>query len=113
MGTRRLWVGEDMTMILLFAFLLLELADAIVTVYGINRGLKEANPLMRKLFASLGLYGGLALMKLPVMVGAAYCVVVEGAGMTFMLLLVIPFAALLANNLYQIWRARKAILSSR
>jgi len=91
---------------LLILFLLLEIADAVTTIYGIRNGLREANPLLRKLFAKLGLYGGLALLKLPVMIGAAYCVVVEKAGLTFMLLLVIPFALLLANNLYQIRKSR-------
>lgn len=91
-----------MTIAMLILFLLLELADAFTTVYGIRNGLTEGNPILRKLVAKLGLYGGLALMKLPVMAGAVYCVVVEWAGLTFLLLLVIPFALLLVNNLWQL-----------
>lgn len=91
---------------LLILFLLLEIANAATTIYGIRNGLREANQILRKLFAKLGLRGGLAVMKLPVMAGAIYCVVVEGAGLTFLSLLVIPFSLLLANNLYQIRKSR-------
>lgn len=91
---------------LLILFLALQVADAYTTIYGIRNGLKEANPIMRKLFAKLGLYAGLALLKVPITAVIAYIVLTGQVGVTFMWLLVIPFAALLVNNLYWLNKAR-------
>lgn len=91
---------------LLVLFLALQAADAATTIYGVRNGLKEANAIMRKVHGALGLYGGLFLMKLPISALIAYIVVTGQVGVYFMLWLVIPFAGLLANNLYWIRKAR-------
>lgn len=95
-----------MTYALLTLFLALQAADAYTTLYGVRNGLSEANPIMRKLFATLGLYGGLVLMKVPVTAVVAYFVMTDQASLLFMGLLVVPFAGLLANNLYWLNKAR-------
>ena len=95
-----------MTYALLILFLALQAADAYTTIYGVRNGLKEANPIMRKLFAKLGLYGGLVLMKVPISAVVIYVVLTGQVGVTFIGLLVIPFAALLVNNLYWLNKAR-------
>ena len=69
-----------------------------------KHGLGEANPIMRKVFSKFGLYGGLALMKIPLTLAVINEVVQDRAGLTFMFLLVIPFIALLINNLYWIYK---------
>jgi len=90
--------------ICLIAFLLLQAADAATTTYGIRNGLKEANPVMRFLIAKLGLYGGLFVMKVPISAVVTYVVLTGQVGITFMGLLVVPFLALLINNLYWLYR---------
>ena len=97
-------MGEDMIYALLVIFLVLQSADAYTTIYGVRNGLSEANPIMRKLFAKLGLYGGLFVMKVPITVIVTYIVLTGQVGVTFMGLLVVPFLALLINNLYWLYR---------
>lgn len=91
---------------LLILFLALQAADAYATIYGVRNGLREANPIMRKLFAKLGLYGGLVLLKAPITAVVVYVVLTGQVGVTFMGLLVIPFVALLVNNLYWMNKSR-------
>lgn len=88
----------------LIVFLVLNAADAYTTMYGIRNGLKEVNPLMSKLFAKVGVKTGLFIMKVPVSIGAIYCVVVELAQLWFVLALAIPYAVLLSWNIYQLKR---------
>lgn len=95
-----------MTYALLILFLALQAADAATTIYGVRNGLSEANPIMRLIHAKLGLYGGLFVMKVPITAVVVYVVLTGQVGVTFMALLVVPFAALLANNLYWLRRAR-------
>lgn len=95
-----------MTYALLILFLALQSADAATTIYGVRNGLSESNPIMRKLFATLGLYAGLALLKVPITAVVVYVVLTGQVGVTFMALLVVPFAALLLNNLYWLNKAR-------
>ena len=47
------------------AFALLNIADAILTAYGIKKGGAEANPILRPLFKALGVWGGLLAYKVP------------------------------------------------
>ena len=89
---------------MLAIFLALQAADAYTTIYGVRNGLSEANPIMRRLFAKLGLYGGLFVMKVPITVIVTYIVVTGQVGVTFMGLLVVPFLVLLINNLYWLYR---------
>ena len=95
-----------MTYALLILFLALQAADAYTTIYGVRNGLKEANPIMRKLFAKLGLYVGLVLLKVPIAAVVVYVVLTGQVGVTFMMWLVLPFIALLANNMYWLRKAR-------
>lgn len=104
MGTRRLWMDENNMIELLILFVALQLADTATTIYGVKKGLNEVNPIMRKLFAKVGLYGGLFVMKVPITVIVTYIVVTGQVGVTFMGLLVVPFLALLINNLYWLYR---------
>ena len=92
--------------ICLIAFLLLQAADAATTTYGIRNGLKEANPVMRFLIAKLGLYAGQAVIRLPIIAMVSYFALTGGLEDWAMILLVIPFAALLVNNLYWLRKAR-------
>lgn len=89
-----------MTYTLLILFLALQAADVAATIYGVRNGLSEANPIMRRLFAKLGLYAGLALLKVPITAVIVYVVLTDQVGVTFMWLLIVPFVAFLVNNLY-------------
>ena len=95
-----------MIYILIVIFLALQVADAYTTIYGVRNGLSETNPIMRKLFATLGLYIGLFVMKVPITAVVVYVVLTEQVGVMFMCLLVVPFAGLLVNNLYWLNKAR-------
>ena len=86
----------------LVLFLVLNAADAFITVYAMNKGYREVNPILNKLFTKVGVKAGLAIVKVPVSVGAIYAVVVEQAQLWFVLALVIPYALLLLWNLYQL-----------
>jgi len=86
----------------LIAFLLLQAADAYTTTYGIRNGLKEANPIMRFLIGRLGLYVGQAVIRLPIIAMVSYFALTGGLEEWAMVALVIPFVALLINNLYWI-----------
>ena len=90
----------------LILFLLLQLADAATTTYGIKNGLKEANPVMRFLIGKLGLYVGQAVIRLPIIGMVSYFALAGGLEEWAMFSLVVPFAALLANNLYWLRKAR-------
>lgn len=92
-------------MICLVAFLLLQAADVATTTYGIRNGLKEANPIMRFLITKLGLYVGQLAIRLPIIAMVSYFALTGGLEEWAMIALVIPFAALLANNLYWLWKA--------
>ena len=92
--------------ICLLAFLLLQAADAATTTYGIKNGLKEANPIMRFLIARLGLYVGQAVIRLPIIAMVSYFALTGGLEEWAMIALVIPFAALLANNIFWLRKAR-------
>ena len=94
------------THLCLLAFLLLQAADAYTTTYGIHNGLKEANPIMRFLIAKLGLYVGQAVIRLPIIAMVSYFALTGGLEEWAMVALVIPFAALLANNVFWLRRAR-------
>ena len=91
-----------MTYILLIVFIALTTADAGLTIYGIRNGYRELNPILGSLMAKLGVKPALALTKIPVAIGAVYCVVVEQASIYFILALVIPYACLVVWNIYQI-----------
>ena len=95
-----------MTCALLILFLALQAADAYTTIYGVRNGFTEANTILRFVFGKLGLYGGLFVMKVPITALIVYIVLNELVGLTFMLLLIVPFVALLANNLYWLRRAK-------
>lgn len=94
---------------LLALFITLQAADAITTIYGVRNGLSEANPIMRKVFSALGLYGGLVVMKVPISAVVIYYAIAGQFSVTGMWLLVVPFAALLVNNLYWIVRAKREL----
>lgn len=91
----------------LILFLMIQFADAYTTTYGIKHGIKEANPIMRFLIAKLGLYVGQAVIRLPIIVMVSYFALTGGLEEWAMIALVVPFAALLANNLY--WLRRENI----
>ena len=95
------------THLCLIAFLLLQAGDAYTTTYGIKNGLKEANPLMRFLIGKLGLYVGQAAIRLPIIAMVSYFAMTGGLEEWAMIALVVPFAALLANNIY--WLRRENI----
>ena len=94
------------TNLCLALFLLLQAADAYTTTYGIKNGLKEANPIMRFLISRLGLYIGQAAIRLPIIAMISYFALTGGLEPWAMIALVVPFAALLANNLYWLHKAR-------
>lgn len=95
------------TLFCLIAFLLLQAADAYTTTYGIKRGLKEANPLIRFLIGKLGLYVGQLAIRLPIIAMVSYFALTGGLEEWAMIALVVHFAALLANNIY--WLRRENI----
>lgn len=90
----------------LVLFLLLQIADAATTTYGIKNGMKEANPIMRFLIGRLGLYVGQAVLRLPIIVMISYFALTGGLEDWAMIALVVPFIALLVNNLYWLRQAR-------
>lgn len=92
--------------ICLIAFLLLQAADAYTTTYGIKNGLKEANPVMHWLIGRLGLYVGQSVIRLPIIAMVSYFALTGGLEEWAMILLVVPFAALLVNNIYWLRKAR-------
>ena len=92
------------THLCLLAFLLLQAADAATTTYGIKNGLKEANPIMRFLTGKLGLYVGQAVIRLPIIAMVSYFALTGGLEEWAMIALVVPFVALLINNLYWIYK---------
>lgn len=96
------------TLFCLIAFLLLQAADAYTTTYGIKNGLKEANPIMLFLIAKLGLYVGQLAIRLPIIAMVSYFALTGGLEEWAMVALVIPFAALLANNLYWLLKTTNA-----
>lgn len=100
-------MGEDMIYALLVIFLVLQSADAYTTIYGVRNGLSEANPIMRFLIANLGLYVGQLAIRLPIIAMVSYFAITGGLEEWAMVALVVPFAALLANNLY--WLRRENI----
>ena len=91
----------------LVLFLLLQAADAATTTDGIKNGLKEANPIMLFLIAKLGLYVGQAVIRLPIIAMVSYFALTGGLEDWAMIALVVPFAALLANNVF--WLRRENI----
>ena len=91
---------------LLVIFLVLQSADTYTTTYGIKNGLKEANPVMRWLIGRLGLYVGQAVIRLPIIAMVSYFALTGGLEEWAMVALVVPFAALLANNIYWLRQAR-------
>lgn len=95
-----------MTYALLILFLALQAADAATTIYGVRNGLSEANPIMRFLIAKLGLYVGQAAIRLPIIAMVSYFALTGGLEEWAMVALVVPFIALLANNLYWLRKAR-------
>ena len=100
-------MDESMTtisIICLLLFLVLQGADVYTTTYGIKRGLKEANPIMRFLIAKLGLYVGQAVIRLPIIAMVSYFAITGGLEEWAMIALVVPFVALLINNLYWIYK---------
>lgn len=97
--------------ICLLAFILLQAADAYTTTYGIKNGLKEANPVMRFLISKLGLYVGQAVIRLPIIAMVSYFALTGGLETWAMIALVVPFAVLLANNLY--WMRKTKVYSAR
>ena len=84
----------------LLMFLLLQVGDMATTTYGVRNGLKEANPIMRFLIGRLGLYAGQAVIRLPIIAMVSYFALTGGLEEWAMIALVVPFAALLVNNLY-------------
>ena len=90
--------------ICLTLFLLLQSADAATTTYGIKNGLKEANPVMRFLIGKRGLYVGQAAIRLPIIAMVSYFAMTGGLEDWAMIALVVPFVALLINNLYWIYK---------
>lgn len=90
----------------LILFLLLQAADAATTTHGIRNGLKEANPVMRFLIGKIGLYVGQAVIRLPIIAMVSYFALTGGLEEWAMIALVVPFAALLVNNMYWLWKAR-------
>ena len=90
----------------LILFLLLQAGDAYTTTYGIRNGLKEANPVMRFLIGKLGLYVGQAVIRLPIIAMVSYFALTGGLEDWAMIALVVPFAALLVNNIYWLRKAR-------
>ena len=94
------------THLCLIAFLLLQAGDAYTTTYGIKNGLKEANPVMRFLIGKFGLYVGQSAIRLPIIAMVSYFAMTGGLEEWAMIALVVPFAALLANNLYWLRKAR-------
>ena len=94
------------THLCLLAFLLLQAADAATTTYGIKNGLKEANPIMRFLTGKLGLYVGQLAIRLPIIAMVSYFALTGGLEEWAMIALVVPFAALLVNNIYWLRKAR-------
>ena len=95
-----------MTYALLILFLALQAADAYTTIYGVRNGLSEANPIMRFLISRIGLYVGQAVIRLPIVAMVSYFAMTGGLEEWAMIALVIPFAALLANNIYWLRKAR-------
>ena len=91
----------------LILFLMIQFADAYTTTYGIKNGLKEANPVLRFLIGKLGLYVGQLAIRLPIIAMVSYFALTGGLEEWAMIALVVPFAALLANNLY--WLRRENI----
>lgn len=89
-------------------FLLFQAGDIATTTYGIRNGLKEANPVMRFLLGKLGLYVGQAVIRLPIIAMVSYFALTDGLEEWAMIVLVVPFAALLANNIYWLRKMQKA-----
>ena len=94
------------TNLCLALFLLLQAADTATTTYGIKNGLKEVNPVIRFLIGKLGLCVGQAVIRLPIISMVGYFALTGGLEEWAMIALVVPFAALLANNLYWLRKAR-------
>lgn len=100
-------MDESMTtisIICLLLFWVLQGADVYTTTYGIKCGLKEANPVMRFLIGKLGLYVGQAAIRLPIVAMVSYFAMTGGLEEWAMIALVVPFVALLINNLYWIYK---------
>lgn len=93
----------------LLAFLLLQASDVYTTTYGIKNGLKEANPLMRFLIGKIGLYVGQLAIRLPIIGMVGYFALTGGLEEWAMIALVVPFAVLLANNLYWLRKAKNGL----
>ena len=91
-----------MIYILLVLFIILTTLDGFLTFYGISNGYSEANPILKKLFSKVGVITGLLLMKIPVVLGSIYCVVIEQASIWFVIALVVPYTVLLIWNLHQL-----------
>ena len=85
---------------------MIQFADAYTTTYGIKHGIKEENPIMRFLIANLGLYVGQAVIRLPIIAMVSYFALTGGLEEWAMIVLVVPFLALLVNNLYWLRKAR-------
>jgi len=96
----------SITNICLALFLMLQAADVATTTYAIKNGLREGNPVMRFLIGRLGLVVGQAVIKLPVIVMISYFALTGGLEEWAMIALVVPFAAVLVNNLYWLHKAR-------
>ena len=92
---------------LLILFLIVYTIEGYTTILGVQRGITEANPLMRKLYDKIGVVAGVLLTHVPVSFGTVYAVVIERASLTFLLLLLVPFSVLTANNLYWLWKHRE------
>ena len=52
-----------MIVALLFIFILLQIADCFTTIYILGKGGKELNPVLAKIFDTVGVWQGLLIMK--------------------------------------------------
>ena len=93
-----------MIITLMILFLIVYAVEGYTTVIAKQRGLREANPAMRWLYNKIGVIPGVLLFHIPVSVGTVYAVLIEQAGLTFILLLLIPFTLVMINNLYWLYR---------
>ena len=89
----------------LILFIALQLADYLTTLRGLRAGGREANPVMAALFRKVKPELGLALVKLAIVAVVGALVLFDAIYMELFVAVAI-YAAIVANNLYQIRKAR-------
>ena len=92
---------------MILIFVILQLADVCTTLYALDRGGREVNPIMLRAFAVAGPAPALIVVKLC-LIGLVYAAAINGWLLPYVLEgFCLFYVGIVANNLYQIRKLTK------